>query len=124
MTSHHFDLSDLIDIPAVNAMLENLYQTIPFATAIIDMEGKVLIGVGWQRICLELHRKHPEAERLCIESDTHLRDETLSGEPFVVYECPYCLFRAIEGGAHLARLQNDFDILVTDHTMPRKQGSE
>ena len=55
------------------------------------MNGKVLTGAGWQRFCVDFHRRLPESEKLCIAGDTHIGNEILSGVPFVIYECPHGL---------------------------------
>jgi len=39
------------------------------------MDGEILTGSGWQKICTDFHRKHPEIEKECIESDTTIRRE-------------------------------------------------
>jgi ligand-binding sensor protein len=53
---------------------------------LIDLTGKVLVGVGWQDICTKFHRVHPESFRNCIESDTHLSAGVAPGE-YKIYKC-------------------------------------
>ena len=53
---------------------------------LIDLKGKVLVGVGWQDICTKFHRVHPETCRNCIESDMQLSAGVPQGE-YKIYKC-------------------------------------
>ncbi|HSH66029.1 MAG TPA: PocR ligand-binding domain-containing protein, partial [Bacteroidia bacterium] len=44
------------------------------------MDGKVLVGVGWQEICTKFHRIHPETCKYCIESDLELSATAEEGQ--------------------------------------------
>jgi PAS domain S-box-containing protein len=108
MSRTNFKFKDLVDIPAFGEMLGRLYGILHIPSAIIDIEGNVLTGVGWQRICLDFHRKNPAAEKLCIKSDTCIRGKIETGKPFVIYECPHGLIDSccpiIIEGKHIANL--------------------
>ena len=54
--------------------------------AVIDIAGKVLVGVGWPDICTRFHRVHPETCKHCIESDTQLTAGVPQGE-VRLYKC-------------------------------------
>jgi signal transduction histidine kinase/ligand-binding sensor protein len=103
-----YKFSDLIDIKVFDQLLDHLYEVAQIPSAIIDMEGNVLTGAGWQRICIDFHRKHPDSEKICITSDTHIHKEIESGEPYVVYECPHGLVDSccpiIIEGEHVANV--------------------
>ena len=45
-----YKLADLIDIKQSRTLLESFCESVGIASAIIDLEGNVLIGVRWQRI--------------------------------------------------------------------------
>jgi len=54
---------------------------------IIDaFDGSVLVGVGWQAICMDFHRKHPETLEQCHQSDASITSRILDGKPFA-YKC-------------------------------------
>jgi signal transduction histidine kinase/ligand-binding sensor protein/ActR/RegA family two-component response regulator len=72
-------------------MLDRLYEVARIPSAIIDMEGNILTGAGWQRICLEFHRKNPAAEEICIASDRKIAADIKAGKPYAIYECPHGL---------------------------------
>ena len=82
-----YKLSDLIDIGTLSQTFELLYSTANIPNALIDIDGKILASAGWQKICTEFHRKNPESEALCVESDTHISAEIAAGEPYCIYEC-------------------------------------
>ena len=79
-------LEDIIDVPAVQSLLESFHRVTGLAGAIVDCNGKVLVGVGWQDICTQFHRCHPEAQQHCVESDTFLASGAAPGE-FKSYLC-------------------------------------
>ncbi|MGE5457401.1 MAG: PocR ligand-binding domain-containing protein [Methanococcaceae archaeon] len=79
-------LSELIDSEIISSMMESFYNLTGIPMALIDLEGNVIAGGGWQGICTKFHRKHPETLRNCINSDTKLTTEIPKGE-FRLYKC-------------------------------------
>ncbi|MEJ2731250.1 MAG: response regulator [Deltaproteobacteria bacterium] len=82
-----YKLSDLIDVEKSRSLLESFCEAVGIASAIIDLEGKVLIGVRWQRICTDFHRVNESTCKRCIESDTELANELRKGRKFSLYKC-------------------------------------
>lgn len=82
----HLDLGDMLDVPAVQAMMNDFHALTGIGIGIIDLHGQVLISAGWQDICLHFHRVHPEACRNCLESDIVLSRDVAPGE-FKAYRC-------------------------------------
>jgi PAS domain S-box-containing protein len=82
-----YKLSDLIDVEKSRALLESFCEAVGIASAIIDLEGNVLIGVRWQRICTDFHRVNESACKRCIESDTELANKLSMGKKFSLYRC-------------------------------------
>ena len=64
------ELVDIIDSSRVQPLLSHFYRLARIPLAIIDLQGRVLVGEGWSDICTLFHRVHPETCRNCIESDT------------------------------------------------------
>ena len=75
--------------------------------AVIDIAGKVLVGVGWQDICTRFHRVHPETCKHCIESDTQLTAGVPQGE-FRLYKCKNNMWDVatpiLVGGQHVGNV--------------------
>ena len=82
-----YKLSDLIDVEQSRSLLESFCEAVGIASAIIDLEGNVLIGVGWQKICTDFHRVNESTCKRCIESDTELANELGRGQKFSLYRC-------------------------------------
>src|ERR1035437_4519976 len=80
------ELSDIIDIPALQEMMDDLHTLIGVASAIIDLNGTVLVGSGWQDICVKFHRAQAESCKFCHESDTILSSGVPPGT-FKSYRC-------------------------------------
>jgi len=80
------ELVDIIDTNSIKAMMEDLYNVTGIGSAIVDMKGNVLVGVGWQDICTKYHRVNPETEKHCVESDIRLSSGINTGE-FKAYKC-------------------------------------
>ena len=80
------ELADLIDIPALQKMMEDFHAVAGITMAILDLEGRVLVGVGWQDICTRFHRVNATTCRHCLESDTQLSSGLGPGE-HRLYKC-------------------------------------
>ena len=80
------DLADIIDSTAIQILMDDFYKLTHMPMSIIDIKGKVLVGVGWQEICLKFHRAHTETCRHCTESDLELTADIPPGE-FKLYKC-------------------------------------
>lgn len=109
-----FRLDELIDLTAAQALMESLRQTTGIPLGILDPEGRVLVATGWQRICTDFHRRHPELAVRCRQSDEHvlrlLQQSSDSDAPwdFVEYTCANGLVDAalpiLVEGRHLGTL--------------------
>jgi PAS domain S-box-containing protein len=80
------ELADIIDTDILQSMMEDFHRLTGMLGAVLDISGRVLVAVGWQDICTQFHRCHPETLRNCIESDVHLSSGVPDGE-FKVYRC-------------------------------------
>ena len=66
------ELSEIIDVEALQSLINNLYEALGISLGIVDMKGNVLVATGWQDICTKYHRANRETENFCIISDTTL----------------------------------------------------
>lgn len=81
-----FELSDVIDVSALQKMMDDYYALTGIGIGIIDLKGKVLVGIGWQDICVKFHRAVPESCAFCHESDITLTNGVPPGT-FREYRC-------------------------------------
>ena len=126
----NLDLADIVDVPAIQSLMEDFYALAHIPMSLINLDGKVLVGVGWQKICTNFHRQHPETRSHCIESDTRLTCGILAGE-YKLYKCMNQMWDAatpiMVGGKHLGFLftgQFFFDDEVPDYEMFRSQAAK
>jgi PAS domain S-box-containing protein len=101
------ELADIIDAPAIQALVDNLYSFVHLPLWILDLKGNVLVGAGWQDICTRFHRVHPETCVHCRESDLELTRGVSAGE-FQLYRCKNGMWDAVTpvmvGGQHMGNL--------------------
>ncbi len=80
-------LADLLDFEQLSEILDNFCSAVGVASAIIDLQGKILAAARWQRICTDFHRVNKETCDRCIESDIELAANLQEGKPFTIYRC-------------------------------------
>ncbi|MBN1360133.1 MAG: PAS domain S-box protein [Sedimentisphaerales bacterium] len=80
------ELADLIDAPALQKLMDEFYAVAQIPMSIMDVNGKLLVGVGWQDICTQFHRVNARTCRHCHESDTELSAGLAQGESRL-YKC-------------------------------------
>lgn len=101
------ELSDVIDVEAVQSLMNEFFTLAHVPMAIVDMKGNVLVRVGWQDICTRFHRVHHETCQHCIESDTLLSDGAALGES-KLYKCKNHLWDSatplVVGGKHVGNI--------------------
>ena len=81
------NIADLIDIERLQSLMEKFTAATATATALLDLEGNILVATGWQDICTQFHRVHPETNKLCRESDVALANKLDKGEKYNIYRC-------------------------------------
>ena len=115
MKSVKCSFSDLVDTDKIKDLLLSFYELTGIMSVLEDLDGNILtcadgsgVAVGWQDICLNFHRKHPETLKKCINSDTRLSNGLKSDEKYSCYQCLNGLMdMAVPiyiGGEHLATL--------------------
>lgn len=82
----NLELADVIDEESVQSLLEDFYTLTGIPMAVIDIQGKVLLTVGWQEICTRFHQAHPESGEYCRKSSTELTKDVKSGS-FKFFKC-------------------------------------
>jgi PAS domain S-box-containing protein len=101
------NLEDIIDVPAIQSLMSHFYLLTHLPMFLIDLRGKVLVGVGWQDLCTKFHRVHPETCRRCVESDTVLSGDVPPGT-FKLYKCKNHMWDLVTpimaGGKHAGNL--------------------
>lgn len=81
-----YRLEDLMDAPLLQEIMDYFYDVTGIPVGIIDLDGRIIVKEGWQDICTEFHRCHPETLRNCLESDCQLTNGIGVNE-FREYKC-------------------------------------
>ncbi|WP_163339791.1 PocR ligand-binding domain-containing protein [Desulfopila sp. IMCC35008] len=80
------DLGSLIGVDEIQSIMDDFCSLTGMATAILDLNGKVIEATGWQDICTKFHRKNPQTSHNCTESDLFLAKNLKAGE-YRDYKC-------------------------------------
>jgi PAS domain S-box-containing protein/putative nucleotidyltransferase with HDIG domain len=101
------ELSQILDIPAVQSLLESFSETTSMTIAILDNKGNVLVSTGWQEVCTRFHRVNTATSCNCLESDLYLDSNIKEGE-YVGYKCKNNMWDIVTplviGGVHLGNI--------------------
>ena len=84
--NENLELSRLIDVKAVQSLMNDFYRLANIPIALLDLKGNILVSVGWQEICTKFHRVNPETCKHCLESDVNLSIGVALGE-YKLYRC-------------------------------------
>ena len=84
--SSRIDLKNAVDIEAVQSILDHFCSVTGMVTALLDLDGKILVSTGWQDICTKFHRVNDRSAVNCTESDLHL-SKILESDEFADYKC-------------------------------------
>ncbi len=82
----NLELADIIDVQMIQSLTEHFYELVHIPMSVVDMNGKLLAGAGWQDICTKFHRVNAESYKNCLESEAQLCSCVPAGE-FKLYTC-------------------------------------
>ncbi|EFI35834.1 PAS/PAC sensor hybrid histidine kinase [Desulfonatronospira thiodismutans ASO3-1] len=101
------ELGDILDTRTVQDFMDDFYYLTNIGGAIVDLKGRLLASTGWQEICVNFHRAHPDALANCRESDLMLSSGLTPGQ-FKLYKCKNNMWDMatpiVVGGHHLGNL--------------------
>lgn len=78
--------TDIVNTARLQQLMGLFYQATQIPIGIIDVDGTVLVGSGWQEICTRFHRVHPVTAARCRESDAYIQSHLNAGK-YVQYKC-------------------------------------
>lgn len=79
-------LAALVDVPMLQSMMDDFNTITHIPMALIDLDGAVVVGAGWQEACTHFHRVNEQTRAHCVASDTVLTAEIPVGE-VKLYKC-------------------------------------
>ncbi len=92
-----YRLSDILDIHAIQSLMESFYTISGIPFGLLDLDGTILAGIGWQRLCTDFHRRNEKSLKRCLRSDRSIAD--LARQPrkekSLIYRCENGLQEAV-----------------------------
>jgi PAS domain S-box-containing protein len=103
-----YRLAELLDMTLLQKMADAHYRAAGMPVGIIDaIDGSILVGAGWQDICVKFHRARPLSLQRCRESDNYIKAGLVEGEA-CRYKCANGLWDIgipiVVSGRHLATM--------------------
>ncbi len=124
------ELADIIDVESIQSLMNDFHHFARIPMAVIDLNGKVLVSVGWQEVCTRFHRANPQSCAHCTESNTLLSAGVPPGE-FRLYKCKNNMWDVatpiVVGGRHVGNLfasQFFFEGEALDYDLFRAQARQ
>ena len=122
-------LGELVELDELQVLLTNFCEAVGIASAIIDLDGRILAAARWQRACTDFHRANPDSCARCVESDTGLALQLQEGSAFTMYKCKNGMTDAaapiIVEGRHLANVFiGQFHLAAPDVVFFRQQARQ
>ena len=103
-----YKFSDLIETDKIKILVNNFCKIVGIASAVIDLDGKLLISSRWSKVYTNFHRKNKQSCKKCIESDIILANQLLKGKKYTIYQCKNGLMDAaapiVVKGKHIANI--------------------
>ncbi len=124
-----YHLTEIFDIEELRMLCESFTNINGIITAVLDLEGNVLIANGWQPICTQFHRVNSQTSARCRQSDTVLASQLKQGQHYNVYKCMNGLVDVampiIVGGEHVGNFfTGQFFTETPDIEFFRRQAKE
>lgn len=124
-----YDIKQIIDLTIFRELLERFTRLTKMATAILDLQGNIILRGDWVDICAKFHRVHPETRLRCQESDTILAKKAKSGSDYNIYCCKNGLMDVavpiVIDGAHVGNIfAGQFFLEAPDVEFFRKQAAQ
>lgn len=80
-------IKEIVDIEELTHLFQSYSDITGMSTALLDLEGEILIATNWQDSCTQFHRKNEITKHRCLESDTALAGALAKGDHYNIYRC-------------------------------------
>jgi diguanylate cyclase (GGDEF)-like protein len=81
------DLKEILKIERISGLLEKFCRVTGLSSAILDLNGNILLEVGWKSICSQFHRKDKTTSIRCKKSDEILADRLKKNAKYATCIC-------------------------------------
>lgn len=102
-------ITELLNLEKLQQLTEEFHAVTGLSTSVVDTEGTILAGSGWQEICSRFHRVHERTANKCLKSAAAMKKRFAeANNGCVLNKCPNGLYDAaapvIVDGQHVASL--------------------
>jgi two-component system, sensor histidine kinase and response regulator len=123
------EFAETLRDPELQGVFSNFCEIVGVGSAIIDLDGVILVKANFQPICTDFHRANPTSCARCVESDTSLAVGLLQGKDYAVYKCKNgmtdCASPVVVNGHHVANVFiGQFHLAPPDEEFFTKQAQE
>jgi len=82
-----YKLEDLIELDKFRKLMKEFYNITKIPHGLLNAEGTILSGIGWQDVCTKFHRIDARSVLRCKESDLAVSNMADDGKKFKLYKC-------------------------------------
>ena len=86
-SANRLNLNEILDLQRIRPLFKSFSECFNVASALLDLDGTVLIEEGFQSVCKHFHRVNSTTAARCLESDTALANAIQDGHSYNVYRC-------------------------------------
>ncbi|MCD4844997.1 MAG: PocR ligand-binding domain-containing protein [Methanosarcinales archaeon] len=83
----NYKIFEIINKDKIQYLTDSFCEAIGVSSAIIDLNGTILIASGWQKICTDFHRVNPQSYLKCKKNETILANKLLEGQKYAIHQC-------------------------------------
>lgn len=78
-----YKLSEVLDLENFRNLMENFYKITKIPYGLLDLKANVILGIGWQDICVNFHIKHETSLKVCREGNYEGFKNCKQGEYYI-----------------------------------------
>jgi PAS domain S-box-containing protein len=82
-----YTFAELVNFDIIKGLLDQFNELTGMPPSITDVDGNLLLTVGFKTICKDYHRVHPDTLKRCVESDVLLSRAMNARSGYACYEC-------------------------------------
>jgi PAS domain S-box-containing protein len=82
-----YSISQLVDMARVQQLSEAFYAATGIPMSVVNLQGEVIAGSGWQTLCTQFHWLNPRTRVRCMESNAILAGRLSATQKYALHRC-------------------------------------
>lgn len=82
-----YSISQLIDLARIQQLSEAFYTATGIPLSVINLQGEVVAGSGYQPVCTQFHWLNPQTRARCVESNATLAGRLSATQKYALHRC-------------------------------------